>query len=154
MWAVACGDYKRKKKKKSCSLWYCPILLIERTEIQILFLHFKKKIEIKKEEGTMCSLKTSSSLSIAMSLIVESSPVYRLRVCLDGRKEMWNDRKCCKDRKEGVLIENIYVFYHVCLVGRMEMWEDRNFFVFLYLVEKKNEKMKIVVYKNLLLHPQ
>jgi hypothetical protein len=66
---------------------------------------------------------------------------------------MWNDRKCCKDRKEGVLIENIYVFYHVCLVGRMEMWEDRNFFVFLYLVEKKNEKMKIVVYKNLLLHP-
>ena len=40
------------------------------------------------------------------------------------------------------------VFPHMCFVGVMEKWRDKKLF---YLVEKKNEMIKNVVYTNLLL---
>ena len=68
-----------------------------------------------------------------MGLYEKGKKKNRVKICLVGRMEMWEDKKC-------------FIFPHLCLVGEVEEWRDENL---LGLVEKKNKRIKNVVCINL-----
>ena len=61
----------------------------------------------------------------------EKKKKNRVKICLVGRMEMWEDKKC-------------FIFPHLCLVGEVEEWRDENL---LGLIEKKNKRIKKKLYK-------
>ena len=72
----------------------------------------------------------------------------KLRVCLVGGVEKWEDRN--GERMEKWEDKKDFNFPHLCLVGRMEKWKDEKL---CYLFKKENGRIKNRICINLPLYP-